>query len=250
MANMRTAMISVLFIVVAVIYGVITRGRKIPAAANIVSAIWPSSWPSWPSATILPVIALDNTTWMILVGLYILVASVAPVWILLAAARLPVELSALRHDRPGARRHHRRRRHGRRRLAGHSRVHRLFRCGWRHPRWLPRAFCSRRCSSPSPAAPSPASTASWPRALPPSSSTARPRRSPSPTAACCWSAWLPSSRCARWPSCSPAIWTAPTPRRPRSSRRASPRCSPACRGWRARSPSLTRCSCWRCRCSA
>ena len=82
LANMRTAMISVLFIVVAVIYGVITRGRKIPAAANIVSAL----------AIIvvvvavgfnLPLIALDNTTWMILVGLYILVASVAPVWILL-----------------------------------------------------------------------------------------------------------------------------------------------------------------------
>ena len=70
LANMRTAMISVLFIVVAVIYGVITRGRKIPAAANIVSAL----------AIIvvvvalgynLPVIALDNTTWMILVGLYL-----------------------------------------------------------------------------------------------------------------------------------------------------------------------------------
>lgn len=82
LANMRTAMISVLFIVVAVIYGVITRGRKIPAAANIASAL----------AIIvvvvavgfnLPLIALDNTTWMILVGLYILVASVAPVWILL-----------------------------------------------------------------------------------------------------------------------------------------------------------------------
>ena len=82
LANMRTAMISVLFIVVAVIYGVITRGRKIPAAANIVSAL----------AIIvvvvalgynLPLIALGNTTWMILVGLYILVASVAPVWILL-----------------------------------------------------------------------------------------------------------------------------------------------------------------------
>ncbi len=82
LANMRTAMISVLSIVVAVIYGVITRGRKIPAAANIVSAL----------AIIvvvvavgfnLPLIALDNTTWMILVGLYILVASVAPVWILL-----------------------------------------------------------------------------------------------------------------------------------------------------------------------
>ena len=82
LANMRTAMISVLFIVVAVIYGVATRGRKLPTAVNILSAI----------AIIvvvvalgynLPVIALDNTTWMILVGLYILVASVAPVWILL-----------------------------------------------------------------------------------------------------------------------------------------------------------------------
>ena len=82
LANIRTAMISVLFIVVAVIYGVATRGRKLPTAVNILSAI----------AIIvvvvalgynLPVIALDNTTWMILVGLYILVASVAPVWILL-----------------------------------------------------------------------------------------------------------------------------------------------------------------------
>ena len=82
LVNMRTAMISVLFIVVAVIYGVATRGRKLPTAVNILSAI----------AIIvvvvalgynLPVIALDNTTWMILVGLYILVASVAPVWILL-----------------------------------------------------------------------------------------------------------------------------------------------------------------------
>ena len=82
LANMRTAMISVLFIVVAVIYGVATRGRKLPTAVNILSAI----------AIIvvvvalgynLPVIALDSTTWMILVGLYILVASVAPVWILL-----------------------------------------------------------------------------------------------------------------------------------------------------------------------
>ena len=57
--------------------------------------------------------------------------------------------------------------------------------GWHITRWPPRAFCSRRCSSPSPAAPSPASTASSPPAPPPSSSTGKPRRSPSPTAACC-----------------------------------------------------------------
>lgn len=82
LANQRTAMISMLFILVAVIYGFVTRGREIPLAANIISAI----------VIIValvaigynfPVISLDYTTWMILLGVYILVASVAPVWILL-----------------------------------------------------------------------------------------------------------------------------------------------------------------------
>lgn len=82
MANMRTAMISMLFILVAIVYGIVTRGRKIPTAANVVSAI----------AIIVvvvavgynfPVLALDNTTWMVIVGVYILAASIAPVWILL-----------------------------------------------------------------------------------------------------------------------------------------------------------------------
>lgn len=82
MANSRTAMISILFIVVAIIYGLITRGRKIPAAANIISAI------VIIVAVVaigynFPVIQLDNTAWMIIVGIYILAASVAPVWILL-----------------------------------------------------------------------------------------------------------------------------------------------------------------------
>jgi carbon starvation protein len=82
LANRRTAMISLLFIVVAVIYGLATRGRNIPAAANIISAI------VIIVAVVavgynFPLIALDNTTWMIIIGIYILVASVAPVWILL-----------------------------------------------------------------------------------------------------------------------------------------------------------------------
>lgn len=82
MANSRTAMISILFIVVAIVYGLITRGRKIPAAANIISAI------IIIVAVVaigynFPVIQLDNTAWMIIVGFYILAASVAPVWILL-----------------------------------------------------------------------------------------------------------------------------------------------------------------------
>lgn len=82
MANSRTAMISILFIVVAIVYGLLTRGRKIPAAANIISAI------IIIVAVVaigynFPVIQLDNTAWMIIVGFYILAASVAPVWILL-----------------------------------------------------------------------------------------------------------------------------------------------------------------------
>lgn len=82
LANQRTAMISMLFILVAIIYGFVTRDREIPLAANVISAI----------VIIValvaigynfPLISLDYTTWMILLGIYILVASVAPVWILL-----------------------------------------------------------------------------------------------------------------------------------------------------------------------
>lgn len=82
LANMRTAMISILFIVVAVIYGFATRGRKIPTAANVIISI------VIIVAVVAigfncPVLALDNTAWMVIVGIYILLASVAPVWILL-----------------------------------------------------------------------------------------------------------------------------------------------------------------------
>lgn len=82
LANQRTAMISMLFIVAAVIYGIATRGRNMPATANIGIAIL--------IIVVLvavgynfPYISLDYTTWMILLGVYIMVAAIAPVWILL-----------------------------------------------------------------------------------------------------------------------------------------------------------------------
>lgn len=82
LANQRTAMISMLFIVAAIIYGIATRGRNLPAAANICIAIL--------IIVVLvaigynfPYISLDYTTWMILLGVYIMIAAVAPVWILL-----------------------------------------------------------------------------------------------------------------------------------------------------------------------
>ena len=82
LANRRTAMISVLFIVVAIIWGLATRGRKIPTAANFACAIVIIVVVIAIGYN-LPVISLNYTTWMIILGIYILVASVAPVWILL-----------------------------------------------------------------------------------------------------------------------------------------------------------------------
>ena len=82
LANERTAMISVLFIVAAIIWGVVTRGRQISGPVNVACAI----------AVIIiivaigynfPILKMGTTTWMYIIGLYILVASVAPVWILL-----------------------------------------------------------------------------------------------------------------------------------------------------------------------
>ena len=81
-ANMRTAMISLLFIAVAIVWGLATRGKKLSPAVTvggaivIIIAIVAVGYN-------LPIIALDYTTWMVLLGIYILVASVAPVWILL-----------------------------------------------------------------------------------------------------------------------------------------------------------------------
>lgn len=81
-ANEQTASISVLFVLAAIIWGLATRGRKLPAALNIGLAI----------VVIVVVVAigfnfhplqLGYTEWMIILGIYILIASVAPVWILL-----------------------------------------------------------------------------------------------------------------------------------------------------------------------
>jgi carbon starvation protein len=86
LANQQTAMISVIFICVAIVYGLVTRGRNIPTAINIVSAIvliiiMVAIGYNLPLMGI--AISLDYNTWMIILGVYILIASVAPVWILL-----------------------------------------------------------------------------------------------------------------------------------------------------------------------
>ncbi len=81
-ANASTAMISILFIVVAIVFGIFVYRRNASLAVSTVVGV----------AAIIICMAiglnwhplyLSNTTWMIIVGIYITVASVTPVWILL-----------------------------------------------------------------------------------------------------------------------------------------------------------------------
>lgn len=81
-ANASTAMISILFIVVAIIFGMMVYRRNASLAVSTIIGV----------AAIITCMALglnwhpiylSGTTWMVIVGIYIAIASVTPVWILL-----------------------------------------------------------------------------------------------------------------------------------------------------------------------
>ncbi|MBO7251038.1 MAG: carbon starvation protein A [Oscillospiraceae bacterium] len=81
-ANARVAMVSILFIVIAIIFGFAVYRRNVSMGVASVAGV----------AAIVAIIAigmnfhpiyLSSTTWMWIVGIYITIASVAPVWILL-----------------------------------------------------------------------------------------------------------------------------------------------------------------------
>ena len=81
-ANARTAMISLFFIVIAILFGFFVYRRNagllvstvIGVAAIILCMVLGYNWHP---------LYLSSTVWMIIIGVYILAASVAPVWILL-----------------------------------------------------------------------------------------------------------------------------------------------------------------------
>lgn len=81
-ANATTAMISILFIVIAIAFGFLVYRRNAGLAVSTVIGVAAivvcmAAGLKWHP------IYLSNTAWMIIVGIYILAASVAPVWILL-----------------------------------------------------------------------------------------------------------------------------------------------------------------------
>lgn len=81
-ANASTAMISILFIVIAIIFGMMVYRRNASLAVSTVVGV---------AAIVLCMVIgynwhpiyLDGNAWMIIVGIYIAIASVTPVWILL-----------------------------------------------------------------------------------------------------------------------------------------------------------------------
>ena len=77
-----TAMISVLFIAVAVAFGFLVHKRNVPLLISSVIGIVAIIFCMVVGINWHP-IYLDNAAWMIIVGIYITVASVTPVWILL-----------------------------------------------------------------------------------------------------------------------------------------------------------------------
>ncbi len=79
--NQTTAMVSVLFIVLAIIYGLLTNKfgmHTLPATILGIIGIVLSVWLGLHYG-----LALSRTAWIVLIGAYITVASLVPVWILL-----------------------------------------------------------------------------------------------------------------------------------------------------------------------
>lgn len=81
-ANEQTASVSLLFIVAAVIWGFTLHGRKLPTVINIGVSLIIIAAVVWLGFVWHP-FQLSYTNWMIILSVYILVASITPVWILL-----------------------------------------------------------------------------------------------------------------------------------------------------------------------
>ena len=81
-ANASTAMISILFILVAIVFGFLVYRRNAGLGISTVIGVAAIVLCMAIGLNFHP-LYLDGTTWMIIVGIYITVASVTPVWILL-----------------------------------------------------------------------------------------------------------------------------------------------------------------------
>ncbi|MDO4218488.1 MAG: carbon starvation CstA family protein [Synergistaceae bacterium] len=80
--NAITAMISIWFIVIAVVFGYLVYGRKFPLGITTAFALLALLFLMYFSLSYHP-LYLSSKTWLFIIGAYIAVASVVPVWLLL-----------------------------------------------------------------------------------------------------------------------------------------------------------------------
>ncbi|MBQ9021499.1 MAG: carbon starvation protein A, partial [Eggerthellaceae bacterium] len=80
--NMTTASVSMFYILVAVLWGLFFRGRNFPGASHVSLAIVVLVICVVAGMSFHP-IALTPNQWILVLAIYILIASLAPVWILL-----------------------------------------------------------------------------------------------------------------------------------------------------------------------
>ena len=81
-ANARTAMISILFILIAIVFGIVVYRKNASLAVSTVVGVAAILLCMFVGYNWHP-LYLSGSTWMVIVGIYIAVASVTPVWILL-----------------------------------------------------------------------------------------------------------------------------------------------------------------------
>ncbi len=81
-ANASTAMISILFIVISIIFGLLVYRRNASLLVSTIVGVLAIVVCMVIGMNFHP-LYLDSTAWMVIVGVYILIASVTPVWILL-----------------------------------------------------------------------------------------------------------------------------------------------------------------------
>lgn len=92
-ANASVAMVSLLFIVVAIIFGFCVYRRNTPMLVSTIAGVAAIVLCMAIGMNFHP-IYLSDKTWMIIVGIYIAIASVTPVWILLQSELLPALCNA------------------------------------------------------------------------------------------------------------------------------------------------------------
>ncbi|MCD7761361.1 MAG: carbon starvation protein A [Clostridiales bacterium] len=79
--NETTAMVSILFIVLAIVYGLLTNRAGL--STNVATVIGIVCIIAFLFVGLNAGLALSRTTWIVLIGVYITIASLVPVWILL-----------------------------------------------------------------------------------------------------------------------------------------------------------------------